>query len=116
MAQLVIITHPDQAAGFRLAGVETYPATTAEEARQRLLGLLDDEEVGIIALDQPYLDQVDGRMRRRLDNSVKPVVLGIPATGQEADAVARRQQMVDLIRRAIGVRIAFHTEPTKDTL
>ena len=113
MAQLVVITHPDQVAGFRLAGVETYPAAMAEDATDRLLALLEDDEIGIVAMDQSYLDQIDGHMRRRLDSSIRPVVIGIPTAGSKDDASARRQQMVELIRRAIGVRITFRTDSDK---
>ena len=110
MAKLVVITHPDQAAGFRLAGVETHPAVTSVDACNRLLALLEDEEIGIVAMEQHYLDELDGRVRRRLDSSVRPIVIGVPAAGWMDSTSARRRQMAELIRRAIGVRIAFRTE------
>ena len=110
MAQLVVITHPNQATGFRLAGVETFGAATVEDANTHLLRLLDDQEIGIVAIDQDYLDRVGSRMRRRLDSSVRPVVIGIPVAGSRDSASARRRQMAELIRRAIGVRITFRTE------
>lgn len=109
MAQLVVIVHPEQAAGFRLAGVETYPAAGPDVARRRLLTLLDDDEIGIIAMEQTYLDLLEEPVRRRLEESVRPVVIGIPAADAGQSATARRHQMAELIRRAIGVRIAFRS-------
>ncbi|MBW7885629.1 MAG: V-type ATP synthase subunit F [Caldilineaceae bacterium] len=107
MAQLIVITHPDLAAGFRLAGVETYSASSPEEAQRQLQALLDDEEAGLIAMDQGFLEALDSQTQRRIERIYRPVVIGIPMGKAGGDAAARRLQLAELIRRAIGVRISF---------
>jgi vacuolar-type H+-ATPase subunit F/Vma7 len=107
MAQLTVITHPDLAPGFQLAGVKTYLAENAEIARHQLVELLDEGEAGVIAIDQPYLASLDPKTRRRIEEGYRPVVIGLP-TGHAGTAEAsRRRQLAELIRRAIGVRITF---------
>ena len=110
MAQCIVITRPDLAAGFRLAGVETVSAVSCQDAHRHLLTLLDDEEAGIVAIDQAYLDTVDSVTRKRIESAYRPVVIGIPMGQAGGAAAARRLQLADLIRRAIGVRISFRGE------
>jgi vacuolar-type H+-ATPase subunit F/Vma7 len=107
MAQLIVITHPGLAPGFQLAGVTTFAAENAEAARRRLIELMDEGEAGIIALDQPYLESLDLRTRRRIEQGYRPVVIGLPTGHVEMAEARRRRQLAELIRRAIGVRITF---------
>lgn len=107
MAQLIVVTQPDLATGFRLAGVQTFSVASAEEAHRQLLALLDDEEVGVIAVDLAYLDTLDAAVQRRIAESHRPVVLGIPLGKAGDSAAGRRERLAELIRRAIGVRISF---------
>lgn len=107
MAQLIVITQPELAAGFRLAGVQTIAARTAEEAHHRLLALLDDEDAGIVAIDRVWLEALEPALQHRIAQGYRPVVIGIPQ-GQAGDgATAQRERLAELIRRAIGVRISF---------
>jgi vacuolar-type H+-ATPase subunit F/Vma7 len=107
MAQLTVIVRPELAPGFWLAGVETYAASSPEEAHRHLLALLDGEEAGLIALDQGFLDALDAATRWRLESSYRPVVIGIPEGRADGDMALRRLHLAELIRRAIGVRISF---------
>jgi V/A-type H+/Na+-transporting ATPase subunit F len=103
----MVIVRPELVPGFRLAGVETYAAASPEEAHRQLLALLDDEEAGLIALEQAFLDCLDVATRWRLESSYRPVVIGIPEGRAGGEAAARRLHLAELIRRAIGVRISF---------
>lgn len=107
MAQLIVITNPDLAPGFQLAGVTTFVAEDAEAARRRLIELLDEGEAGVIALDEPYLGALDLRTQRRIQQGYRPVVIGLPTGHVEMPEARRRRQIAELIRRAIGVRITF---------
>lgn len=107
MAQLIVITNPDLAPGFRLAGVETYVAETPEEARKWLVELLDSGEAGVVAMDEAYLATLDPPTRRRIEQAYRPVVIGVPAGTAGESQAQRRRRLAELIRRAIGVRITF---------
>ena len=42
MSRLLVVTRPDLATGFELAGVETFVVQDAEEAEELIGGWLDD--------------------------------------------------------------------------
>ena len=107
MAKLVVITDPALAPGFRLAGVDVYTAGTAEEAQRLLLALMEEGEVGVIAVNADYLAALDEPTRRRIDASYKPVVVGLPGGASVAPEERRSRYIAELIRRAIGFRITF---------
>jgi vacuolar-type H+-ATPase subunit F/Vma7 len=110
MAKLSVITDPTLAPGFRLAGVEVFAVRSAAEARQILLRLLDEGEAGVIAMSDEYLAGLDAALRQRIEAGYKPVVVAIPGGGEAAAEESRRRHIAELIRRAIGIRIAFRPE------
>jgi vacuolar-type H+-ATPase subunit F/Vma7 len=110
VANLVVITNPTLAPGFRLAGVQVVSAETREEARNALVHLLDEGDAGIIAIDQPFFSALDYATARRIEEIVKPVVVTLPAGADVLPEQRRSRQIAELIRRAIGIRITFRDE------
>ncbi len=110
MAKLTVITNPSLAPGFRLAGVEVVTAESAESARSALMRLLDEGEAGIIAMDAPYFSALDYETARRIERIVKPVIVSLPIGTDLLPQERRSRQIAELIRRAIGIRIAFRGE------
>jgi V/A-type H+-transporting ATPase subunit F len=107
MAKIAVITRPAPAAGFALAGVDSYAAATAAEARKFLVKLMEDIDVGIVAVDAGYLNALDPGTRKRASESHMPVVVALPS-GVPTEAGERpSEQIAEMIRRAIGFRISF---------
>lgn len=107
MGKLVIVTHPDLAAGFRLAGADVFPAVSREEAQMVLRTLLAQGQDDVIAVDREYLVEPPEDIRRRLEEGYRPLVVGIPK-GQTLRPEERQSFHIrELIRRAIGFQIAF---------
>lgn len=107
MAKLAVISEPALASGFALAGVEVHAVVTPVEAKRVLLALMDEPDVGIIAIPAAYLGALDEATRRRVNGSTKPVVVAVPS-GVPTEAGERRsRQIAEMIRRAIGFRITF---------
>ncbi|HWP57649.1 MAG TPA: V-type ATP synthase subunit F [Candidatus Acidoferrales bacterium] len=107
MAKIVVITRPAQAAGFALAGAESYSAANAGEAKEILLRLMEDPEVGVVAIDAGYLNALDQTTRTQVSESYAPVVVALPS-GLPTEAGERPgEQIAEMIRRAIGFRISF---------
>ena len=110
MGQLIVITTPDLAPGFQLAGVETFAVEGAEQAAAILRRFLAGDEASLIVVRRGLLQAVPPRLRRQLETSYRPVVMAIPG-GLPADAGAeRRRTIAELIRRAIGYQITFGAE------
>ena len=107
MAKLSVITDPILASGFRLAGVEVHSVSSAAEARGVLRMLMSEGEAGVIAINANYLSALDPLVRRRIDESYKPVVVALPTGVAVPPQERRRERITELIRRAIGFRITF---------
>lgn len=107
MAKIAVITQPAPAAGFALAGVDSYAAASAAEANKLLLKLMEDADVGVVAIDAGYLNALDQSTRKRVSESHMPVVVALPSGVPTEAGVRPSEQIVEMIRRAIGFRISF---------
>lgn len=102
-----MVTTPELAPGFRLAGAAVDVARSAEEAARAVAGHVAAPEGGIVAVHEPYLEAFDPALRRRLEALVNPVVVGLPAGDLAADAGGRRLRLAEMLRRAVGYRITL---------
>lgn len=107
MYNLVVLTDPDTADGFRLAGVDVYEAANDTEARKKLNMLLNDDTTGIVAINEGMLAAVDERTQRKIDTLYRPIVIPLPIKEKLAAGEERRAYLSRLIRRAIGFDITL---------
>ncbi len=107
MSRLVVIADPETALGFELAGVEVIRADDLESGRARLMELLNETNVGLVAVSAALLDKLDEATRRRVEASYKPVVVSLPTGGAALGLGRRREYLAAMIRRAIGFHITF---------
>lgn len=115
MGRLMVVTTPDLAPGFQLAGVETFAVEDAGQAGTILRQLLSEDEASLIVLRQGLLDTLDSGLQRQIRRSYRPVVITIPG-GISAPFSHRRQRYIsELIRRAIGFRITFGSLQPEDS-
>ena len=110
MARLAVITDPGIAAGFCLAGVEVHTAPTPEEAKRVLLALMEEGDVGVIAINSNYLSTFDEPTRRRIDESERPVVVALPTGAGAVAEGPHGRTIAEMVRRAVGLRITFPGE------
>lgn len=111
MSRLIVMPDQESAAGFELTGVDVIRTPDAATARDRLLDLLNDSNVGMIAVSESILQQLDASTRRRVDETIKPVVVGLPTGGPAGGATDRRAYLSALLRRAVGFDLEFGGEP-----
>lgn len=107
MYKLIVLTDPDNADGFRLAGVDVVVAESADEVREKLNGLLDDEAAGIIAVNEQMMAAIDQRTQRRIDTIYRPLVISLPIREKLTIGEDHRAYLARLIRRAIGFDITL---------
>jgi V/A-type H+-transporting ATPase subunit F len=105
--RLVVVTDPDTADGFRLAGVDVHTAATVDEARAVLRALLDTDSSGIIAVNQSLMPAIDERMQHTLDLAYRPIVVPLPVRAVLAETETHAQYLSRLIRRAVGFDITL---------
>jgi V/A-type H+-transporting ATPase subunit F len=105
MARLLVLTDPDTALGFRLAGVEVSEVSAKEEAADRLLALLRAKEAGIVIYNEQYRAALTENIRVALEESVSPVFFAIPVAQAKRVEEPREQYLARLLRRAIGYQL-----------
>jgi len=92
--EIAVVGSEEFVTGFRLAGIRRVETTTEETLLTTVVKLLDEAEVGILAIHEKDLDKLPQQLRTKMMDSVDPVV--IPVGAAEGD-------MRDKIRRAIGI-------------
>lgn len=107
MYNLVVLTDPDNAGGFRLAGVDVVVADTVSEARALLASMLDDDETGIIAINERLTEAIDDRMAKKIESIYRPIVVSLPIREKLEVASDHQAYLARLIRRAIGFDITL---------
>lgn len=102
MARLLVITDPDTALGFQLAGVEVREVSTKEEAAERLLALLQTKDAGLVIYNEEYRAALPETGQVALEESLNPVFFAIPVAQAQHAGEPREQYLGRLLRRAIG--------------
>lgn len=102
--ELVVIASPGVSVGFELAGVSVLEAADGLEATRQLDRLLDNEDAGVVMIDEPLYEALPDEMRRNLQRSAVPVVIPVPGPDWTKESTAH-EYIVDILRRAIGYRV-----------
>ena len=92
--EVAVVGSEEFVVGFRLAGVKKVYGVPGEKLVETLLKVLEDDDVGILAVHTTDLESLPQQLRTRMMASVDPVV--IPVGEEEGD-------MRDKVRRAIGI-------------
>jgi V/A-type H+-transporting ATPase subunit F len=104
MYKFVIVTDSDRASGFRLAGVEVLEAGNSDEAKKVISPLLFKDDVGIVAVNEEYMLDLDEKLMTRIEKLARPLIIPIPSKSKEVD---RRSYIERLLRKAIGYNIVL---------
>jgi vacuolar-type H+-ATPase subunit F/Vma7 len=107
MGNLLVITTPDLAPGFQLAGVETFAVDTVAEAEATLTTLLDDRDTSLIIVRRALLQAMNPHLQRRLESSAQPVVMSIAGRPTSIPGHDHQHHLSELIRRTVGFHINF---------
>ena len=95
--EIAVIGNSEFILGFRLAGIrKTYAAENEAKLTEYINGVLGDNDVGILVLNNSDMNRIPGRLRTQLENSVKPTVIAI---GAEEGGLSMRER----IKRSVGV-------------
>jgi V/A-type H+/Na+-transporting ATPase subunit F len=105
--RLVVLTDAGTADGFRLAGVDVAIVDSAEAARKTLAALVDEDDSGIIAVNERYMSAIDERLQKKIDSIYRPIVVSLPIREQLAVGEDHGSYLSRLIRRAIGFDITL---------
>ena len=102
MYKFVVVTDPDTAPGFRLAGVDVVEASSVEEAKKIIPSLLFKDDTGIVAVNEDFMASLDEKLMERIEKTHRPIIIPIPSRIRQID---RTDYIEKLLRRAIGYNI-----------
>jgi V/A-type H+-transporting ATPase subunit F len=92
--EIAVVGSEEFVTGFRLAGIRKVYAVSPDKLLEKVVQVMDEAEVGILAMYQQDLDRLPPQLRAKMMESVDPVV--IPVGLEEGD-------MRDKVRRAMGI-------------
>jgi V/A-type H+-transporting ATPase subunit F len=98
--EFAVLGNEEFVLGFRLAGVRKVYAVPSNELESKLLELIADASIGILAITSADLSKVSPLARKKAMESISPVV--VPVGGEEGD-------LREKVKRAIGVDL-YKTE------
>ena len=95
--KIAILTDPESAAGYRLAGLAVFVAADTTEAAERLANLVEEDAYALIAVDVALLQDPYEAVKRQMRGRDLPVLLPAPSIfstlkegGEDAEAYMRR--------------------------
>ena len=102
MYRFMVVTDPETAAGFRLAGVDVIEAAGAEEAGSILPDLLYRDDTGIVAVNEEFMAGLDPKVLGKMERTHRPIVIPIPSGTRKGEGMGYVER---LLQRAIGYNI-----------
>lgn len=105
MARLIVITDPDTALGFRLAGIEATEVAGADEAAGRLLALLRTKEAAIVVYNEEYRSAIPEPYQTAMEQCVAPIFFAVPVARAGRISERREEYLARLLRRTIGYQL-----------
>lgn len=99
---MVFVIPEDVRLGFNLAGIRELVCSPAELA-QTVRGLMKEEQVGIIAVDERLLAQTGAEDLHILGKEWRGLLLVLP--GPAAEEIVHEDYAMQLIKKAIGYHV-----------
>jgi V/A-type H+/Na+-transporting ATPase subunit F len=104
MYKFVVVTDPDSAPGFRLAGVDVLEASSLDEAKKIIPNLLYKDDTGIVAISEDFMAVLDEKLLEKIAKTYRPIIIPIPSRIKGID---RTSYIERLLQRAIGYNIVL---------
>ncbi|SRR3989339_1097549 len=102
-ANIIVLGDAPLVTGFQLAGLENSKLTTNESFQNDLEVALSDKSIGVIVVNERMLNEVDWKIKKKLDSIAYPVVVPIPDSSGESES---GNEIRNLIKRALGFDLA----------
>jgi V/A-type H+-transporting ATPase subunit F len=97
--EIAIVGSPEFTTGFRLAGVRKVENVPEEDKPDELddatMRVLEDDDVGIVVMNDEDLEHLSRKVRETVETSVEPVVVTIGGGGGSG--------LAEQVKRAIGI-------------
>lgn len=103
---MVFVIPEDVRLGFNMAGIRER-ICSSDELAKTVLGLMQEEQVGIIAVDERLLARTGAEDLHALGKDWRGLLLVLPAPA--AEEIAHEDYAMQLIKKAIGYHVRLET-------
>ena len=103
MYRVAVITDPETATGFRLAGVEVREVASPRQTLEQLRSLLT-QDYGIVAVNEDLMKGLDEDINRLMHGRDTPIIIPFPAPK------AQLESGEDYIARLVKEHIGFYVK------
>ena len=111
--KVIVVTHPELAVGFRLAGVDVEIVSSPKEVTEIIQRILwTKSDIGIIALDEDLSMNIDKALAKELDERGFPILIPFPAA--ELYTWMREKREKDYTSQMIREAIGYHIKLKRD--
>ncbi len=93
--EIAVLGNEEFVLGFRLAGIKSIFAVDKQNFEPKLLELLGDSGIGVLAVSAPDLEALPALTRKKAMESIAPVVVPV-GKGEGTD-------LREKVKRALGV-------------
>ena len=105
MDMLLVITYPDMALGFRMAGADVIEIERGRESPGVLERVIEEGRYGLIAVEEELLDRIPEELERRIRKKGRPVLIPIRSPQGWSKEKAKEPYVAKILRRTIGYHI-----------
>lgn len=107
MYKILAIANSEVVKGLKFSGINVMGVDTPELAKKSLLDVMQNNDYGIIIIDEALEQSFDEQTKRLIEESNTPLFVPLPLQliWQEAEMPADNSYVVEMIRRAIGYQI-----------
>ena len=100
MDHILVLADSETLLGFRMAGIRNALVASAD-VDASFAQALDTPGTGILVVTQDLVDRSTSKMKKRLDQSTKPVIVVIPSKNQKTPVGASNLAL--MVKKAMGV-------------
>lgn len=102
--KIAVIGDAALATGFRLGGISSVFVVDKGEAFEKKLNeILNDQDYGIVIVNELYLAGIDWKLRKRVDTIAHPVVISVADISGKTEGT---EDINALIKKALGFDVS----------
>ena len=111
---ILIVTYPELSLGYRLAGIETLPASDAKVAAGLVYQAAENKQIGLIGVDETFYEVLDPKFLEEIRKRKKPVIIQIPSVHEPSRVSEIQEYVRGVVERAAGFYLKIELEESKE--
>lgn len=107
MSKITAVLNSDLHLGFSLSGITVFNCKSLKEQVEVFSRVLEKNEIGMIIVDEAFMDSLDPLLQKDLLRRTRPLVIPIPGTleWKDTEEKAMDDLIHQLLRKAVGYQL-----------